>query len=84
MVLIEEINLLRKELKLAQRQIRDLQSITGLHKFSSPKEAQKKLQMAVKTREDIYEEYKDQLKVIALFKVFNDIISCNFILLPDV
>uniref|UniRef100_A0A1B6CBE0 Uncharacterized protein n=1 Tax=Clastoptera arizonana TaxID=38151 RepID=A0A1B6CBE0_9HEMI len=62
MLLIEEINDLRKELKLAQRQISDLQSITGLKKFVSAKEAQKKLQLAVKTREDIYQEYEDQLK----------------------
>ncbi|XP_046661792.1 cilia- and flagella-associated protein 57 [Homalodisca vitripennis] len=60
--LIEEINSLRKELVDRKKHIKDLESIVGMHKFISPKEAHRKLEMAVQTKESIHEQYKHRLK----------------------
>ncbi|XP_054279032.1 cilia- and flagella-associated protein 57-like [Macrosteles quadrilineatus] len=61
-ILIEEVNALRKELVDCKRHVKDLESIVGMHKFITPREAQKKLQMAVQTKESIHEEYKYKIK----------------------
>ncbi|XP_067002116.2 cilia- and flagella-associated protein 57 [Anabrus simplex] len=60
---IVEINNLRRELKLAQRHISDMESILGLSaKYMSPKEAQARLSSAVKKHDDIHNEYKAKLE----------------------
>lgn len=63
MLLIEEVNALRKELVERKKHINDLESIVGMHKFLTPKEAHRKLKLAVQSKESIHEEYKLKIKV---------------------
>lgn len=62
--LITEVNTLRNQLKLEQHRNRQMESILGLtKKIMQPREAQRKLNEAVKTREDIHKEYEAELAV---------------------
>lgn len=62
--LITETNILRTDLKVQQRENRKMQSVLGLgNKFMLPKDAQKKLDEAIATKEDIHKKYKEKLKV---------------------
>lgn len=72
-LLIEEINNLRKEVVEKKKIIKDLSSIVGLSKLKSSKEAQKKLELAIQSRQTIHEEYKSKIKVkrfVCLYLIF--------------
>ncbi|GLH00745.1 Cilia-and flagella-associated protein 57, partial [Gryllus bimaculatus] len=61
--LIEEVNHLRRELKYAQHHIRDMESVLGPGaRYINPKQAQDKLEAAIKTREAIKQEYDDRME----------------------
>lgn len=62
--LINETNVLRKELKIEQSKTGKMESLLGFRKKTLlPKEAQRILNSAVQTKEDIHKEYVDKLKV---------------------
>lgn len=62
--LLTETNVLRTDLKVQQRENRKMQSVLGLgNKFMLPKDAQRKLDEAISTKEEIHKRYKEKLKV---------------------
>ena len=63
--LIIEINHLRQALKLATRQVTEMESILGLNsKYISPKEARAKLQLAIQSHQEIHDQYQSKIKVV--------------------
>lgn len=53
---------------MQQRENRKMQSVLGLgSKFMLPKDAQKKLDEAIATKDEIHKKYKEKLKVCSSF-----------------
>ncbi|CAH0564937.1 unnamed protein product [Brassicogethes aeneus] len=59
--LLHEANDLRKGLKLELKANNKMKSLLGLHKYMLPSQAQKKMEMATATREEIHAMYQEKL-----------------------
>lgn len=62
--LIEEINVLRQELKTSQHHVKEVECLLGLNaKKLTPSEARKKLQSALESHEEITAFYEAKVMV---------------------
>lgn len=60
--LLHEANDLRKNLKIELKTNYKMKSLLGLSKYLLPSQAQKKMEMATATREEIHDKYKQKLE----------------------